>query len=99
MNGCCEVFYETRATRLRSPTLEIQLPTVMAVENSSPPAIPLIGAFESTYQPLFDRDVMETTQHDVRWRDDLALLSSCNVRQLRYPIRWHRIEPERGVFD
>jgi beta-glucosidase/6-phospho-beta-glucosidase/beta-galactosidase len=62
-------------------------------------SIPFIGAFESTYQPTHDRDVVETTQHDVRWRQDLRLLASCHVRQLRYPMRWHRIEPEPGVFD
>jgi beta-glucosidase/6-phospho-beta-glucosidase/beta-galactosidase len=62
-------------------------------------AIPFIGAFESTYQPAHDRDVVETTQHDVRWRHDLSLLASCGVRQVRYPLRWHRIEPEPGRFD
>ncbi|HUR48899.1 MAG TPA: family 1 glycosylhydrolase [Acidimicrobiales bacterium] len=61
--------------------------------------IRFIGAFESTYQPAHDRDVVETTEHDVRWRDDLRLLASCHVKQLRYPLRWHRIEPEPGQFD
>ncbi|MCU1344095.1 MAG: hypothetical protein JWL70_361, partial [Acidimicrobiia bacterium] len=59
----------------------------------------MLGAFESTYQPPFDRDVIETTQHDVRWREDLHLMAACGVRRLRYPLRWHRIEPEPGVFD
>jgi beta-glucosidase/6-phospho-beta-glucosidase/beta-galactosidase len=62
-------------------------------------AIPFVGAFESTYQPVHDRDVIETTEHDVRWRDDLLLLESCGVADVRYPLRWHRIEPEPGVFD
>ena len=62
-------------------------------------AIPFVGAFESTYQPAHDRDVVETTQHDVRWKDDLRLMATCHVKQLRYPLRWHRIEPEQGVFD
>ena len=61
--------------------------------------IPFIGAFESTYQAAHDRDVLETTQHVKRWRDDLMLLATCQVRQLRYPLRWHRIEPEPGRFD
>jgi beta-glucosidase/6-phospho-beta-glucosidase/beta-galactosidase len=61
--------------------------------------IPFIGAFESTYQPAHDRDVLETTQHVERWRDDLMLLATCQVRQVRYPLRWHRIEPEPGRFD
>ncbi|MEY2398502.1 MAG: UDP-galactopyranose mutase [Actinomycetota bacterium] len=62
-------------------------------------AIPFIGAFESTYQPAHDRDVVETTEHDVRWRHDIQLARACNVTQFRYPVRWHRIEPEPGQFD
>jgi beta-glucosidase/6-phospho-beta-glucosidase/beta-galactosidase len=62
-------------------------------------SIPFIGAFESTYQPSFDTDVAETTGHTLRWREDIDLLRSCGVSQLRYPVRWHRIETERGAFD
>jgi beta-glucosidase/6-phospho-beta-glucosidase/beta-galactosidase len=62
-------------------------------------AIPFIGAFESTYQPAFDIDVLETTEHVLRWREDLQLLRSCGVREIRYPVRWHRIETEPGRFD
>jgi beta-glucosidase/6-phospho-beta-glucosidase/beta-galactosidase len=61
--------------------------------------IPFLGAFESTYQPAHDRDVLETTGHTEHWREDLDLLRACGVRQLRYPVRWHRIEPERDRFD
>jgi hypothetical protein len=61
--------------------------------------IELIGGFESTLLPAHDRDIFETTEHDVRWRDDLALLEDDGVRRLRYPIRWHRIEKEEGLFD
>ena len=38
--------------------------------------IPFIGGFESTYQPVHDRDVIETTEHDRRWRAD----SPCSRR-------------------
>ena len=62
-------------------------------------SIPFLGAFESTYQPVHDRDVLETTEHDLRWRDDLRLMATCQVRRLRYPLRWHRIEPEPGRFE
>lgn len=61
--------------------------------------IPFIGAFESSYQPGHDRDVLETTQHTTRWREDLLLLKTCHVSRLRYPLRWHRIEPAPGEFD
>ena len=58
-----------------------------------------IGAFESTYQPAFDVDILESTGHVERWREDLELLAGCGVRRLRYPIRWHRIEQSPGVYD
>jgi len=64
-----------------------------------PDPIPFIGAFESTYQPAFDTDVFETTGHDVRWREDLELLRACGVGDVRYPVRWHRVEVEPGSFD
>ena len=63
------------------------------------PPIEILGAFESTYLPAHDRDIFETTEHDVRFRDDLALLSSTGVTRLRYPVRWHRIEAVEGRFD
>ena len=62
-------------------------------------SIELIGGFESTYMPGHDRDVFETTEHDVRWKADLRLLAASGVRRLRYPVRWHRVEREQGRYD
>ena len=67
--------------------------------HSGAPPIEFIGAFESTYQPGFDVDVLETTGHVHRWREDLELMRASGVTRLRYPIRWHRIETAPGVFD
>src|SRR4051794_20921220 len=61
--------------------------------------IELVGGFESTYLPGHDVDVVELTGHDLWWRDDLRLMRDLGVRQLRYPVRWHRIEPEPGRYD
>ncbi|MDP9386326.1 MAG: family 1 glycosylhydrolase [Actinomycetota bacterium] len=61
--------------------------------------MPFIGAFESTYLPAHDVDVLETSGHATRWRDDLDLLRAHGVTRLRYPIRWHRIEPAPGAYD
>ncbi|MDQ4143941.1 MAG: family 1 glycosylhydrolase [Actinomycetota bacterium] len=58
-----------------------------------------IGAFESTYIPHADTDVLETSGHVARWQDDLALLRDTGITRLRYPIRWHRIEAEPGAYD
>lgn len=68
-------------------------------ESGLPGAIEQVGAFESTYMPRHDVDVTETTRHDVRWREDLALLGACGVRRVRYPVRWHRVERTGGVLD
>jgi beta-glucosidase/6-phospho-beta-glucosidase/beta-galactosidase len=61
--------------------------------------IPFIGAFESTYMPAHDTDVTQTTGHDRRWRQDLQLLERAGVRELRYPLLWHRIEQVQGRYD
>jgi beta-glucosidase len=61
--------------------------------------IPFIGAFESTYQPAFDVDILETTGHTACWREDIELLLSLGVSECRYPVRWHRIERWPGDFD
>lgn len=63
------------------------------------PPLPFIGGFESTYLPRHDVDVFETSGHDRHWRQDLFLLRACGVSRLRYPVRWHRVEVEEGVFD
>ena len=62
-------------------------------------SLPFIGAFESTYLPAHDVDIVETSGHSVLWRQDLELLRAHGVTRLRYPIRWHRIEPRPGEYD
>ncbi len=59
----------------------------------------LVAGFESTYAPLPDVDNIESTGHERRWRDDLAAVHAAGVRDLRYPLRWHRIEAEPGRYD
>jgi beta-glucosidase/6-phospho-beta-glucosidase/beta-galactosidase len=61
--------------------------------------IDILGSFESTYLPAFDRDIVETTEHDGRWREDFDLLRAAGISRLRYPVRWHRIEQTEGVLD
>jgi glycosyltransferase involved in cell wall biosynthesis/beta-glucosidase/6-phospho-beta-glucosidase/beta-galactosidase len=58
-----------------------------------------LGAFESTYLPAHDVDVAELTGHATRWRSDLDALLDTGVTDLRYPLRWHRIESEPGRYD
>ncbi|TFV66444.1 glycosyl hydrolase family protein, partial [Blastococcus sp. CT_GayMR20] len=63
------------------------------------PAPAFLAAFESTYLPGPDRDVAESTGHDLRWRADLDAVADRGIRTVRYPVRWHRIEPEPGRYD
>ncbi len=62
-------------------------------------ALQVIGAFESTFLVAHDADILETSGHVDRWREDLELMRSMGVTRLRYPIRWHRIEPAPGSYD
>jgi beta-glucosidase/6-phospho-beta-glucosidase/beta-galactosidase len=63
------------------------------------PPLHVIGAFESTYIPAHDADILETSGHVTRYREDLALLRAHGVTHLRYPVRWHRIETAPGRYD
>ncbi|NKX51538.1 beta-glucosidase, partial [Arthrobacter deserti] len=58
-----------------------------------------LAAFESTYLPGHGRDVAEATGHALHWRGDIGAVLGAQVRRFRYPLRWHRIEPEPGRFD
>lgn len=67
---------------------------------SSSSSLEFIGAFESTYLPAHDADILETSGHVDRWRADLELLRRLGgTTRLRYPVRWHRIEPSPGQYD
>jgi beta-glucosidase/6-phospho-beta-glucosidase/beta-galactosidase len=61
--------------------------------------VEFIGAFESIYMPAHDLDVLETSGHSGRWKEDLALLRASGITTVRYPIRWHRIERRQGLYD
>jgi beta-glucosidase/6-phospho-beta-glucosidase/beta-galactosidase/glycosyltransferase involved in cell wall biosynthesis len=58
-----------------------------------------VGGFESTYHPASGVDALEVTGHVARYEEDLDQLLDAGVRHLRYPLRWHRIEAEPGVYD
>jgi beta-glucosidase/6-phospho-beta-glucosidase/beta-galactosidase len=61
--------------------------------------IPILGSFESVFQPQHDVDNTESTGHATRWCEDLQLLKDCGVSTLRYPVRWHRVEAVEGEYD
>jgi len=59
----------------------------------------VVAGFESTHLPAYGTDLLDVTGHSNRWRADLDDLLAAGVRHLRYPLRWPRIQPERGRFD
>jgi glycosyltransferase involved in cell wall biosynthesis len=59
----------------------------------------LVAGFESTYAPISDVDCVESTGHDRRWREDLAAVHRAGVVDLRYALRWHRLEALPGEYD
>jgi len=44
-------------------------------------------------------DEYELTGHYERWREDLGLVAELGVPCARYGVPWHRIQPERSVWD
>lgn len=58
-----------------------------------------IGGFESTYLPSFGVDGLEVSAHVEHVQDDVDGILTAGVQHLRYPLRWHRIESQPGVFD
>ena len=64
-----------------------------------PASFPYLGSFESTKIHGSGQDVLGTTRHDEFWRADLERLLASGIRELRYPVPWHRIEHARGILD
>ena len=62
------------------------------------PRTPFVAGLESTYLPLFDLDITETTGHQRSRLRDLEPLRGL-VEQMRFPIRWQRVEAEPGRYD
>ena len=60
---------------------------------------PHLGSFESTKIHGSGLDVLETTHHIEFWKEDLLRLRDSGIRELRYPVPWHRIERQRGHLD
>ncbi len=69
------------------------------VEENGLTSFPHLGAFESTKIYGSGLDVLEATRHTEFWEADLRRLREAEIRELRYPVPWHRIKSEAGNFD
>jgi len=59
----------------------------------------IFTGFEPTKLCGVDVDVLQTTEHDARYVQDLQLVKRLGITMLRVAVPWHRIEKQRGVFD
>ncbi len=66
------------------------------------PAVPRLSyltGFEGTQMFGHGTDVLDTSEHTVRYKEDLRLLAEDGVDEFRCCIPWHKIERVRGVYD
>jgi beta-glucosidase/6-phospho-beta-glucosidase/beta-galactosidase len=74
-----------------------------SAQERSPTARPdqfeFLSGFEGTHIFGSGRDVLETTEHTERYREDLTQLRRDGMLSFRACIPWHRIEQTKGVYD
>lgn len=58
----------------------------------------LVAGWESTYLTSVDLDGIEVSGHALGWRTHLSAVAGTGVTHVRYPLRWHRIEPAPGQY-
>lgn len=64
-------------------------------------AVGIEDTFITAPHPVTGRmlDEYELVGHYDRWRDDLALMAQLGVPCARYGVPWHRVQPERNVWE
>ncbi|EYD78244.1 dTDP-4-dehydrorhamnose reductase [Rubellimicrobium mesophilum DSM 19309] len=63
------------------------------------PRLTYLTGFEGTQMFGHATDVLDTTEHTVRYKEDLKLLVADGIDTFRACIPWHKIERVRGVYD
>jgi hypothetical protein len=63
------------------------------------PRLRYLSGFEGTQMFGHAVDVLDTTEHTVRYKEDLKLLVADGITEFRCCIPWHKIERVRGVYD
>jgi hypothetical protein len=63
------------------------------------PRLRYLTGFEGTQMFGHGTDVLDTTEHSVRYKEDLRLLAGDGIAEFRCCIPWHKIERVRGVYD
>jgi len=81
---------------------QIHLTQFAEFSGESPIAAPrfeFLTGFEGTYIFGSPYDVLETTEHTIRYRADLEMLAKDGIKTFRCCIPWHRIEETQGRYD
>jgi membrane protease subunit (stomatin/prohibitin family) len=82
----------------RSPPMipRLQRPLPIA---AAPPRLSYTTGFEGTQMFGHGTDVLDTTEHATRFRDDLGLLARDGLSSFRCCVPWHKVERVRGAYD
>jgi hypothetical protein len=70
-----------------------------ALPDASPPRLSYLTGFEGTQIFGHGVDVLDTSEHTLRYREDLGRLAADGITEFRCCIPWHKIERVRGVYD
>lgn len=63
------------------------------------PRLHYLSGFEGTQIWGHGTDILDTTEHATRYREDFALMRAAGVTEFRACIPWHKVEASPGVFD
>jgi beta-glucosidase/6-phospho-beta-glucosidase/beta-galactosidase len=63
------------------------------------PRLHYLSGFEGTQMFGHAVDVLDTTEHTVRYKEDLRRVVADGMTEFRCCIPWHKIERVRGVYD
>ncbi|MDB5663806.1 family 1 glycosylhydrolase [Cypionkella sp.] len=89
---------ESHLPRRHRPILQAM---VVRRPNFNPvvPRLSYLTGFEGTQMFGHGIDVLDTSEHAVRYKEDLRRLAADGLREFRCCIPWHKIERVRGIFD
>ena len=80
--------------------LEFPMPSPLGERpEGAVPRLRYVTGFEGTQMFGHGTDVLDTTEHTVRYKEDLKLLVADGIDTFRCCIPWHKIERVRGVYD
>ncbi len=74
-------------------------PRAARMPGAAPLRLSYLSGFEGTQIYGHGTDVLETSEHAVRYKEDLRRLARDGITEFRCCIPWHKIERVRGRYD